>query len=415
MIKDFYLGGFASVFSSDLLTLHNEHCIPLYKLFTLFLVKFTHWDLRWACRFSVISAFLSFLLLGKLIFSTVHKVAPSLSFLLLIGISWLLFSPSQYENWLNGWQFHLLCCPLGFILSCWGLSFSRRKLIGFTMGLIGAVISTYSLASGLFAWIIGFIFLLKKVKESPHQHYFLFIWFICSLFFWGSYFYLYNTPSRHPSVFTFIKEPLSFFRHIMLWIGAPLAFWNKTYASFLGGVGIINFPILVWQLWKLSPSKRDSIFPWLMILLFSFFTGVSIAIARVGFGAHYALLPRYISLSTLFWIGFFAILGLYCRWNLKKGKKVISWVIIIFFIFPFYISYKKGVELFIQSSDIFQEKVQHLLNYKTASDEDLSIFFPDTNIVRRYAHILEHLNLGPFKGKKSPDENVKKKENDLFR
>jgi hypothetical protein len=284
---------------------HNEHRI-LFPLLTSFAIDhFTHWQTGaevlagYVC--SVITASLLFVFLRRSVSSAV-AVAGSL-------IAAWFFSPIQWENWLWGWQIEWFMSVLFVVATIFLLmrfisskSIDHRKIL-FTLAVATAFIATFSLASGIFVWLLGvFILIASRQGRRP-----IVTWVVAGLASTTLYYYHYAqtvTPSG--------PARTVLFHHIFLFVEFFVAFIGGVAGASNGNiqtpdvVGMLLLLALVPLLWVLWTQRHKNLvinLPWLSLILYGLLCGLSTAFGRLGYGIGFALSSRYSTLSVLYTIG----------------------------------------------------------------------------------------------------------------
>lgn len=117
------------------------------------LAVLTGWDTRYEVATNIILAVASSALLWLLLRRTfAHRTVLAVAAFV---VSVIVFSPSQYENWLWGWQIQWFLNLLALIAAVWALSGWRQspwpRLV---VAAAAATVATYSLASGFLVWLI---------------------------------------------------------------------------------------------------------------------------------------------------------------------------------------------------------------------------------------------------------------------
>jgi hypothetical protein len=86
---------------------HNEHRLVVPRLAMLALATASGWDVRWELAANLVVAGLTLLLLVVLLRDTVGRRMPVAVPVLVLVASCITFSPSQWENWMWGWQLQI--------------------------------------------------------------------------------------------------------------------------------------------------------------------------------------------------------------------------------------------------------------------------------------------------------------------
>ncbi len=398
LIEKMYTG---SLNLSDLFSQHNEHRLFFPKITMLILAYMTHYNSIAEMCFSWMLSFVTALLIfGMYLQYSGNSTHTLIKF---IPIAWLLFSFRQFENILWGFQIGIYLCVLGFVASIYMLEKVKKIGSNFVMAVFFGVISSFSFVNGLFVWPIGlaYLFLAKKTRER-----FSLVWTVTGVIIWGIYFYNWIKPPYHPSLFFMIKNPAISMMYFFVNIGSPLSF-DKDSAF---GNGILLFTLILFIF--VITAKRLAIIEnakWISFILFSLFSSLSLTIGRSGFGIEQAMNSRYVAFTSLGIIGIYLILSdLYNRFENEKYKKysIIYGIILSLVLVGIIVGYEGGIVAGEKALDSRDLAKSNLIDYKSKSDDDLKLLYPDPNVVRDRAKILEKYSLNVF-WDKSTRNNIK--------
>lgn len=268
------------------------------------LMTFTgRYDARDAMMLSVVLCCLIaigiFILLRR---SGLSVIATTLCFLLIV-LS--VFSPAQEELWLLASGFPSFM-PALFILA--GLLFLQMKFsvpTKFSVCLVLAVASTFTLAHGFLAFALTFpVFLLwERVPRWPRW---LVAWCavaaLCALaYFWG-----YTKPKEVPEFAPDVPFR-DYVRYVLAFLGGGLAYGLRARLAQVPVAAATNFGILLLVLfssaaayaiarWRDHDFRRRAL-PWFALGGYSIACSIPAALGRVGLGVPQALDSRYVTFS----------------------------------------------------------------------------------------------------------------------
>jgi hypothetical protein len=101
-------------------------------------------------------------------------------------------------------------------------------------------------------------------------------------------------------------SPGEVLHYALNFLGAGIARFVAALAPWLAAAGLLS---ALWA-WPAVRERRESL-PWLGLCLFAAFASVLVAIGRAApFGNAHAFVTRYVSFSSLFWIGWSGLVGL---------------------------------------------------------------------------------------------------------
>jgi hypothetical protein len=300
----------------DLWAQHNEHRILFPRMLMLAMANFTHWNLRAEMFLSVLLASISVVLLALLIhksFGGWNKYSVALA---AIG-SALFFSLSQWQNWLWGFQiawFLPPLCLLGTLLAQRsGLAWLGRLVIS----LLLMFISTFSMANGMICWVVTLPAIARALKAEslrPKRMAWV-IWAVAFVSTMAAYFYGYNHPSHHPSLVLALQHPGANVRFFLTWLGSAVgSFLVSPYSEFhlpvstlmiLGAGALVFLGVSLTLLGACSceACSWERLDVPLALIGFSVVSGLVITLGRSGLGHEMALESRYITYSSLFFVG----------------------------------------------------------------------------------------------------------------
>ena len=366
---------------SDLFSQHNEHRLLFPYVCMLTIAKITKYNVVDEMYFSWILSIITFLFIYK-----IHEkdLKSSIFHLVMfIPVSFLFFTPMQFENIFMGWQIQYYLAVLGVVTSIYFLSYADKVAgFNFLMAMICATVASFSVINGLLIWIIGFlIILVKDANKKP----LLLAWIIAGVGTNLIYFYGWSKPSYHPKIGFDIV-------YFFVSIGSPLS-WGKTSSLYIGAILLFIYMIVIVFLVKYRRTKDNVI--WICLIAFSVLTSVMLTLGRSGFGVDQALSSRYIIYTLLGIIGVYAILIN----TIKKDKKYkyVCVVIMALLMIGMFFNYARGIDI---EASLHNDRIitaDNLYNYRNVSDDRLKLhMFSVAKTIREGAHILEYRKLSVF-------------------
>lgn len=378
---------------SDLWAQHNEHRIIFPKLIMLALAAITHWNIMVELYTNIILAGLSLLFLFLLLRQDVdHFILQWLS----VVLSFLIFSPTQWENWIWGWQIQVFLEILASIIAVWAMSKWSGQLKGLIVAIMSAVIASYSFSNGLLVWVIVLILLIIQ-RETNWKH--ILLWMgACGITVF-SYYYRYTKPPHHPSLLGFVNHPYKFLRYVLAYLGSPLGYGKENISII---ISLLSFTVICIGAIYIKRSNKEEfkrLLKWLSLALCAFLSAIVTGIGRVGFGVEQGLSSRYITISNLFIISALVItVILINRYANTKKNFPMKWVVIssslsTLLILSYFLSFSMGLKELVSRSLSVQTAGRCLENVDMAPDECLNLLYPNPPVVRERTKILLEMGL----------------------
>jgi hypothetical protein len=292
----------------DFLIQNNEHRIVFPKLIFLLLYRFALWTPRAAMFSSLFFATLTALGLQWLLWRTLSRITSSsviIASFFIVAV--LLFSPSQFENWL--WGYQLPCFLLNFsliagvVVMCLELPLGVQFLLGATC----ATIATFSGGNGMLLWPLLWLTIFLRPRNETRRGFFICscLWFVLAACAIGLYFYDYRKPTWHPSLAASHRF-LDYISYLLSFLGSALGRHANT-ASLTSAIAVGAMLVVICALpvvaigrrWNHDPLRAAAA-PWLAIAGFAVLSACMACITRIGFGPTQALASRYTTFSLLF-------------------------------------------------------------------------------------------------------------------
>lgn len=391
---------------SDCFAQHNEHRIFFPRLAMLLIASITNYN-------NLAEMFFGWILLCiicYLLYSIYSKISQTnkikYGIISFIPVAWVVFSFRQWENLLWGWQIQIFMAVLFFILAIYLLERmfiqKTKKCFTFILAVLSGIVSSFSFANGLLTWPIGLVQILISYRLKNYTEKRLFritgwAWgligvLVCLLYFIG-----YNKVGHHPSLFYFLRHPMSSFSYLVVSIGSPLAVEKYT-ATGLGSLLLfLYFYMIIFFVMK--KYRNEIAIPYFVttfsLVLFSILSAILLTLGRSGFGVEQALSSRYITITMLGVIGiyFFAL-------NITsinfKFKNIIFGMLLSLIIIGIISSYLWGIKEGKETRKIRSINKYYLITYNFQSDENLKRLYPNALEVRKRAQILEKYKLNVF-------------------
>jgi hypothetical protein len=275
---------------------HNEHRLLIPKLFLAADLHFFH-------------ATQAFLLASILVIQLLHLGLLTWSMYVLgqwrgsllrsgIGLTaFCLFSPSQWQNFVWGFQVCFVLPQLFATLSFVALIYGRNSPKWLAISIGAALGATYSLVSGNLLWpllVIAAACLRLQLRS------------ILAIAISGTvstalYFHRYVQPAQHASPLASLHSPVPLMSY---WIVYVLSSWAhagmhgaETILIVLALLAIASF------IGTLQNATAFRPFAWMLLFLMAFYQATSLitAAGRINFGVEQALESRYQTVALLFW------------------------------------------------------------------------------------------------------------------
>ncbi|MBW4487138.1 MAG: hypothetical protein KME12_05045 [Trichocoleus desertorum ATA4-8-CV12] len=317
----------------DLLAQHNESRKFFPRLVDIALAYLTKYDVRAEMFLSILLSCVISLSLIWLSYVTISQRRIVICALALIT-NLLLFSPIQYEAWLNGLSnvvyLSLACITSGLVIATTSLH------PGIKLGICAvlATISTFSFANGILAWIIIFPALYSFTGSSKflEKIWLVLGWFLIAALNLVVYFYDYHKPGYHPSLLTAVWSPGKAIVYFLSFLGNPLA-WGTVVqtpnqATIVGLVLLVLYCLLGLN-WLRSCSKlgtRQQEIIWLSLGAYGIVSAAITTVGRVGFSTEQALASRYSTFAIYLFISVIHLIALFIS---QKNLRVPSYSTIL--------------------------------------------------------------------------------------
>jgi hypothetical protein len=388
---------------NDLWIQHNEHRIFFPKLLTLGLAQLGGWRFTNQVYFNFGLAFISFILLWRtLVWSQTGRAA---TFLLVI-VSAFLFTPLQWINWIWAFQTPWFLANLMVILAIWLLVRFAGNWYAFGGALAATAIGVFSLSSAIaFLPIAPVIFLLHSSWLKRAILFWLVGGAVCGAVFLNG---LQRIEGQNDFA-SVLSAPLAVIFFGLAYIGAPL-YWLGGWmvAALIGAVGIILFSFTLWELYRRNRASGDysswqKAIPWITLALFGLANAALASLGRANSGINSALTPRYVGMSSFFWLGF-AIVA-YKLWQLyRQDAKLWQRRLVVASLsgvgLLITVSFGNQVVASFQQAESWSENNKRawafLYDYENAPNLGLTPLHPNTAFQREEAAYLKAHNLVTF-------------------
>ncbi|OGG20562.1 hypothetical protein A3D03_00900 [Candidatus Gottesmanbacteria bacterium RIFCSPHIGHO2_02_FULL_40_13] len=318
---------------SDFSSYHNEHRPFFPRLILLGLAYLTGYRILPELILNLLLAigiFISLFYLFKLIFSA-FRIKNYLQFVPVISL--VVFSLTQWENWLWGWQVQIFLNLFTVVTGLKILSLRKIKSSNLLKGMFLGIVATFSFANGLIYWIIGLIIL--KFKKQKNKNIILIFWSAFSILVFFLYTHL--SPGSEALKANFSVQNIFLLTiYIFAFIGAPLVSMNGAGALVAGLTGVLFFIYLIIIARKLLLQKITLFMPIIALSSYSLMSAFLTSLGRYRLGLLQAISSRYVSFSNLFWLSLLAILFIIKENTFlsqrKQGKKTVKMAKILYFL-----------------------------------------------------------------------------------
>lgn len=283
---------------SDFWAQHNEHRDFFPQLILVKFARLTGWNLRWELVLNVVMAVFILTVVIALLRAALRPLGSAPFAIGVVAAAWLLFSPMQWENWLSGWQlqwflFEFAAVGAIALLSLWPAAWPAWMAVA--AAIVLTVISSYSLASGLFVWVAAlYVFLVQ-----PRYRAWLPLWLTAAALTFAFYLRGYREPLNSPPLTGFLHHPSTFVLYLLAYLGTALE--GRVRLAVAAGLGVAAlFVASVFYLFKYNAQVFKNNAGWVSLAAFTLLAELETAVGRSGYGVSQATSSRYTTADTLF-------------------------------------------------------------------------------------------------------------------
>lgn len=363
------------------------------------------WLTRWDVRYEMWAVFL----LACLISFNIYRLARLTTdgkglrrLLLFFMANLLIFSPSQYQNWLQGQQL-VYYVPIACITTCILVTYSSLPpLVRFSVCACLSTISTFSSANGGLCWVVVLPALLTTSRfPIPGRKWYMVAWVLGFLSNAALYLQGYHKPWWSPSPLTALSKPLQAVLYFLSFLGAPLSLERGKLAVLVGIILLSLFAIGCVFLLKFRHDLTlvQRMMPWLIVGAYSILTAVMTMIGRVGLGVGQSMNVRYIGYSVYLVASLIFLVPLITGKLISQsnfpGHRRLSQVtaaLAILFLLWQPVIFAKGIQGMKEMRlKLLQSKASVLLIDLVPDPELVNTLYPDLSYLAAKANILDEL------------------------
>lgn len=378
---------------SDLWMQHNEHRLFFPRLVLLAVAYPTNWNLKCQLYLNFVVTVISFLFIYLLLRSTFDGQIPKW---LLIAVSFLVFSPVQWENWSGGLVIHFFLNVLNITAATYFINKGSGRWVWLSVAIILTLIASCTISSGLLAWIALAIIFLRKGWKKEHIIAWIFVFAIMiALYFKG-----YAKPAHHPSLLFFIHHRYEFAKYVFAYLGGPIGrAWGTRGSVCIGIVSLVILGAVAVYLRGFDREGWDKLLPWLAVGTYAFFSAIITGIGRAGFGVTQALASRYTTGSMLFIVSTAVAIALLAyRYQVNNKKPLIENAVVIssavaLIVALYALSFLQGVSEFKSRKVETSSAKACVKSFESADDKCLQVYYPDAVHLRQIVNLLKENGL----------------------
>jgi hypothetical protein len=284
---------------------HNEHRPLFSRVILLCLARLTHWQPKYEIAANVVCGAGLFAAFVKLSRDALAQAEGNCSHTdaLVPALSLLAFSLTQWHNWICGWQIQFLLNASAVYWGLVALTTTEVRWHSLIFAVAMGVVSSFTLASGMIYWPLGLVILVirgdrRRIVRSVLG------WAIASCVVVLVYVHGYEeTRDVHipTNPWLALEHPLRFLGFVLRMLGGPVVSYHRNAAVVAGSLGLTATCGVLYALYRDGVSLRPLVG---LVALGAYGLGncFLVAIGRAAFGGGNALVSRYLTLATPFWV-----------------------------------------------------------------------------------------------------------------
>ncbi len=386
---------------ADLFAQQNEYRQFFPNLIFVMLAWLTKWDVRYAML-------VSFLLACLVSFNIYHLCKLTLPvnrtqrwwpyFL----ANLLIFSPVQFENWLQGQQL-IYFMPIACVTTCLLLVYTDRlgPKMKWLLCAVLSFVSTFSAANGLVCWLIipAALWQVSARAGLRHKRVWLLGW-LAGLGGCGAlYLHGYRKPPHHPPLAHSFMYPARAWVYFLSLLGGPFGA-GRIVLTVITGALLLALFVWVCLRYRLALRQSNDAHTWLCWLILGAYSLLSaglITIGRAGFGVEQSLARRYTTYTIYLPIALVFLLPLALRGGAQHGAKI--WArsrsALLAALLVLHVGiYLAGIKWMSDLRATERHAQACLLLINVAPDNDCLLrLYPDVETLRLRANTLDRLDL----------------------
>jgi hypothetical protein len=295
---------------------------------------------------------------------------------------------------------------------------SKRSYIFFALSILSGMVCTFSFAAGLTIWFAGLLQLFLQKTENKYKK--IFSWFFVTISIVYFYYFglgfksegIHGTTGYHDYIITALTYPIQKFLCFMGALGAQVVH-DREMALFFGLLMSILFILLILN--NKHVLRFDEYSKWYGLLAFGTLTALELALTRSGPDAIFFIPAiRHSLVIFLPLICIYCLALLYTKASMEDepiskknnithlpfGRRELNilllGMILTLLICGALLHVLPGISVADSNRERAISAQYYLLNYETATDDNLKFLHPNPETVRRYAQKMEQYNLGIF-------------------
>ncbi len=372
---------------SDLFAQHAEHRILFPRVAMLSLGLLTQYN-SVAEMYLIQGCFLVTLVALFFVFrDSVGSRLPLVVPIAFLPIAFLVFSLRQYDNMLTGFQMTFAFVQVFSVLAFCFLYVSagrkRFRRVAFSAALGSGTVAAFSAAQGLFVWPVGLLQLLVSPLEKPAKKWLIGVWGSFGVGEWIVYSIGYVSPTRQPSLYYVLENPLTGIVDFLTLLGSSLfGPLEGLVAAFAGqpgfalGSGLLLVCLITASLLLIHRDRKWGEYSfWIALVFFSFLVLASIVVGRAELGTagvSIGAASKYTTFSILSVIGVYAILAKQILEENSYLTTALLGTLAVLVVLSAPVSYAEGTEAGRTMKAKREEAAFTLHTYETQPEEFLS-------------------------------------------
>lgn len=335
---DTWDGGYTVAYSAlegrltldSMLRFHNEHPILFTRLVYVLSALFASFDLSLVLSVNILLSLGCALLFLRLV---ALDFGEEVAWTAAVPIFILMFTLRAWHHWIVAFQNQFGFVVFFFILAVYILRTSSLSWRTLLMAAGCALCATFSLGSGILAWLPLTLVLIARGYRKP-LHYG--IWVICAVLTLLLYQHYAGAGASRPPLGDFLLNPQWVYA-LLLHIASPLAVFDIRYSNLpnviialvmtgtFGVALLLANSLLVFSHWRRRGEALAKVTLWAAIVAFSLLNMASVVYGRLG-GQNQAnvgvmLANRYVPLTFFFWTVLLVMLIHNLREWGRRGKQ----------------------------------------------------------------------------------------------